>query len=346
MTRVVIIGTGPAGLAAAACLSRRGVACTLLERGPVAAAALRKVDPEMALFSPARLSRLPGMELVSATPYPTFRELIAALDRYREQHALDIVPGCEVRAVERIANGFVVRDASGGEHEGSHVISATGLIASPRLPRELDVASSKLRWMHSLDVRRDHIASARRLLVVGAGASAAEVLRIWLTVRQPDDRAWIAVRSKLRTMPRSLLGIDVHYLVWLPEHLPGRPFGPWLSPIDPILEGEVTRAIRRAEIPQVSVARYLPASVELTGGEVIEPDLVVLATGFDYDTRHLGELVERDPAGWPILRRCESRRTPGLYVLGARYARTLASPYLRGIASDAAFVARRIAARS
>ena len=81
MTRVVIIGTGPAGLAAAACLSRRGVACTLLERGPVAAAALRKVDPEMALLSPAPLSRLPGMELVSATPYPTFGELTAALDR-------------------------------------------------------------------------------------------------------------------------------------------------------------------------------------------------------------------------------------------------------------------------
>ena len=82
-TRVVIIGAGPAGLAAAACLKRRGVASTLLERGPQAAAALRKVDPDMALFSPARLSRLPGMELVGATPYPTFRELAAALDRYR-----------------------------------------------------------------------------------------------------------------------------------------------------------------------------------------------------------------------------------------------------------------------
>ena len=153
MTRVVIIGTGPAGLAAVACLKRRGVACTLLERGPVAAAALRKVDPDMALFSPARLSRLPGMELVSATRYPTFRELASALDRYREQHALDIVTGCEVSAVERTTSGFVVR-APSGEYEGSHVISATGLIASPRLPGELDVATSQLRWMHSLDVRR------------------------------------------------------------------------------------------------------------------------------------------------------------------------------------------------
>jgi hypothetical protein len=344
VTRVVIIGAGPAGLAAAACLTHRGVACTLLERGPVAAAALRKVDPEMALFSPVRLSRLPGMELPSATRYPTFRELTSALDRYREQHALDVVAGCEVVAVERTASGFVVRGRS-GEHEGSHVISATGLITAPRLPAELDVATSKLRWMHSLDVRREHIAGARRLLVIGAGASAAEVLETWLAVRQPDDRAWIVVRSKIRSLPQTVLGIDVHYLVWPFEHLPGRPFGSRLSPNDPILGSDVPRAIRRGAIAQVAVARYAPTSVELADGAVIEPDLVVCATGFRHDTRHLGDLIERDPDGWPIARRCESRRTPGLYVLGSRYARSIASPYLRGIARDAAFVARRIAAR-
>lgn len=345
MTRVVIIGAGPAGLAAAACLSRRGVAYTLLERGPVAAAALRKVDPDMALFSPARLSRLPGMELASATRYPTFRELTAALDRYREKYALELVPGCEVIAVERTPRGFVVRGTS-GEYEGSHVISATGLIAAPRLPAELDVATSKLRWMHSLDVRSEHVASSRRMLVVGAGASAAEVLEAWLAHRRSDDRAWIAVRSKIRSMPSSVLGIDVHYLVWLPEHLPGRPFGARLSPGDPMFGSEVPRAVRRGEIEQVAIARYAPASVELVDGTAIEPDLVVCATGFRHDTRHLGELIERDPDGWPIARRCESRVTPGLYVLGARYARSIASPYLRGIARDAAFVARRIATRS
>jgi len=345
MTRVVIIGAGPAGLAAAACLARRGVAYTLLERGPVAAAAVKQVDPEMALFSPARLSRLPGMTLPSAHRTPTFGELTAALDRYREQHRLVVVTGCEVTGVEHTARGFVVR-AGAAAYEGSHVISATGLIAAPKLPAELDVTTSRLRWMHSLDVRRDHVASARRLLVVGAGASAAEVLELWLAIRQPDDRAWIAVRSRLRSMPRTVLGIDVHYLVWLPEHLPGRPFGAKLSPKDPILGTEVPTAIRRGTIAQVAIARYAPTAVELTDGTVLEPDLVVFATGFRHDTGHLGALIERDPEGWPIARRCESRLTQGLYVLGSRYARSIASPYLRGIARDAAYVARRIAARA
>jgi NADPH-dependent 2,4-dienoyl-CoA reductase/sulfur reductase-like enzyme len=106
---------------------------------------------------------------------------------------------------------------------------------------------------------------------------------------------------------------------------------------------DILRAIRRGEIAAVKVARYQATSVVLADGTTIEPDLVVFATGFRHDTGHLGELIERDAQGWPIARRCESRCTPGVYVLGARYARNLASPYIRGIARDAELVAARIA---
>ena len=344
--RVVIIGAGPAGLASAACLARHGVATTLLERGGVVAAALRTVDPAMALFSPARLSRLPEMDFATSSTYPTFHELVTALEHYRDQHAIAPV-ACDVTAVERQASGFLVRgrDASGRalEIEGSHVIDATGILSAPRLPADFDRAATKLRWMHSLDVRRAHVEAARRLLVVGAGASAAEVLEHWLAVRTPGDRAWIGVRSKIRAMPQSVLGIDLHYLLWLPEHLPGRPLGPLLAGADPMWGSTVPRAIRRREIEQVAIARYAPSSVELASGETIEPDLVVFATGFHHARPHLGSLVDDDREGWPIARRCESRRTPELFLVGARYARSLASPTLRGIARDAAYVARRIA---
>ena len=39
----------------------------------------------------------------------------------------------------------------------------------------------------------------------------------------------------------------------------------------------------------------------------------------------------------------ESTRARGLYLLGYRFGRTFASPYLRGIARDAAYVAGQIA---
>jgi putative flavoprotein involved in K+ transport len=199
--------------------------------------------------------------------------------------------------------------------------------------------------MHCRDVRRDHVASARRRLVVGAGASAADVLATWREVRRADDRAWIAVRSKLRAMPSSLLGIDVHYLVWPFEFLPGRPFGPKLSPKDAMFGTTIVKAIRRGEIARVKIVRYLADAVELTDGTTLAPDLVVFATGFRGDARQLGDLVDRDVAGWPIARRCESRRTRGVFVVGARFARSLASSFLRGIARDAVYVAHEIASR-
>jgi putative flavoprotein involved in K+ transport len=349
MIHVAIIGGGPAGLSAAACLGKRGIAYTLLERGSAPAAGLRRVDPAMKLFSPARLSRLPDMRFsVGGGSYLSLGEYVAALDEYRARHGIALVTGAEVTSVRRQGEGFAVTHAApdGSEQTllASHVINATGIVSAPRLPEEFDAGASALTWMHSLDVRAEHVAGARRLLVVGGGASAGEVLAIWLRVHRPGDRAWISLRSPLRVLPDRFLGIDTHYFGWLPEHLPARPLGPWLLSRDAMFGKTVPRAIRAGAIEQVpAVAAYERTAVRLTDGRVLEPDLLVLAVGFRHANAHLGALVERDSEGWPLARRCESTRTPRLFLLGARFARTLASPYLRGIARDAAYLARRIA---
>jgi putative flavoprotein involved in K+ transport len=348
--QAVIIGAGPAGLAVAACLGRRQIGYTLLDRGATPAAGLRRVDPNMALFSPARLSRLPGMRWeIAKSAYPTFRQFMMALDRYRDDNRIAVVTGTQAISVHCIPEGFSVlcRDDQGRDHTlvGTHVIDATGFVSMPKLPNDFDQTATTLRWMHSLDVRPEHVSAARRLLVVGAGASAADVLKTWLQVRRKDDEAWISLRSPLHAIPQFVLGLDVHYLSWLPEHFPGRPLGPLLVPRDGMFGTTVPRAIRRGVIGRLpGVARYDTTAIRFTDGRSIEPDLLVFATGFRNSTAHLGDLVMLDRAGWPLTRKCESRTTPRLYFLGARFARTLASPYLRGISRDAQFVARRIAA--
>jgi len=349
VSHVVIIGAGPAGLASAACLSRRGIAYTLLERGAAPAAGLRRVDPDMRLFSPARLSRLPGMETAwLGARYPSFGQFVAALDRYRDAFSLPVTTDTQVTSVEREGDGFAVRATSGGRptvFHGTHVINATGIVSAPRLPADLPPdRHGSMRVMHSLDVRARDVASARRLLVVGGGASAADVLANWLRVRGPDDRAWISLRSPLKAVPSHLLGLDLHYVTWLPEHLPARPLGPKLVSRDTMFGLQIPRAIRAGVIQRVgAVARYEPARISIAGGETLEPDLLVLATGFDPVTAHLGALADVDAGGWPVAVRCRSPRTPRLAFVGARFARTFASPYIRGIARDAAYVARQIA---
>jgi putative flavoprotein involved in K+ transport len=345
---VIIIGAGPAGLAAAETLAKRNIDYVILEKGSAVASALRRVDPEMRLLSPKRLSLMPDMSPEPETPtYMPFRVVVHELERYQQQHELTVQLECNVIEIRKDETGFVVSywDGHGTRRElrGSHVINATGIISNPLLPD--DFLFPMGRWRHSVDVRAEDLAVAHRLLVVGGGASAAEVLETWLSIRQEGDRAWLSLRSKLCAIPHWIFGIDIHYFSWLPEHVPTEWFG-WLARrfTEPMTGRAVVRAIRKGLIKRVPrVREYKNWEVEFENGEKIEPDLIVFATGFDYLKEHLKEVVDFDPDGRPIVKNCESTRAPGVFLLGYRFGRTFASPYLRGIARDAKFVAERIA---
>jgi lysine/ornithine N-monooxygenase len=349
---VVVIGAGPAGLAAAFCLAQRKISYTLLERGDSAAAALRQADPDMALLSPTRLSRLPAMPWSTKEPeYLPFRDFVKKLERYHEQHAIQITANAEVINVSRNnPHGFVVHygDQSGAMQavNASHVINATGIISAPQFPKNFNPGACTFRWKHSLDVRATDLNEARRLVVVGGGSSAAEVLDRWLEVRPPEARAWLLLRSPLRAIVNPVLGlVDVHYLVWLFEQLPTLLLGWRAGRLPEPMNGRlVLPAIKQGLICCLkSEAHYESNTIIISEGQRLEPDFVVFATGFRYETKHLGDLIECDPDGRPRVCCCESTRTPGLYLLGFRFGRTFASPYVRGIARDARYVARKIA---
>jgi putative flavoprotein involved in K+ transport len=347
---VVIIGAGPAGLAAAERLQKRRINCVVLEAGAKPLAALRRVDPDMKLLSPTPLSLLPDMKRrVDEPSYLPFNDLVKELELYTKQHQIEIISGAKVVSVARSGNDFKVsyqtRDRAKHSIAATHVINATGIISHPRLPESFHPEEVSFRWLHSLDTRSSDIANSRNLLVIGAGASAADVLERWLEIRKPGDKASLSVRSSLRCVPHWIFGLDLHYLGWLPEQLPACLFG-WRSGRlqEPMAGLTVCRAIFKGAITRLpGVSRYEGDSIVLTDGRRLQPDLVVLATGFRYETQHLDGLLELDPDGRPLLRNCESTLAGGLYLLGYRFGRTFASPYLRGIARDAEYIAGRIA---
>ena len=345
---VIIIGSGPAGLAAAQTLAKRNIEYVILEKNSAVAFALRRVDPEMRLLSPKGLSLMPDMHPEPDTPtYLPFGVLVHELERYQQQYNLKVQLDCTVQAIRKDERGFVVRyraeDGEKRELRASHVINATGIISQPRLPDNFLLEPR--RWRHSIDTRAEDLAAVRELLVVGGGASAAEVLENWLRVRQEGDRAWLSLRSKLIAIPHWIFGIDVHYFSWLPEHIPTSLFG-WRAGrlTEPMTGRAVIQAIRKGLIKRAPPVReYKGWEVEFENGERIEPELIVFATGFSYAVEHLKEVVDLDPDGRPLVKNCESTRTPGMFLLGYRFGRTFASPYLRGIARDAEYVAELIA---
>ena len=106
----------------------------------------------------------------------------------------------------------------------------------------------------------------------------------------------------------------------------------------------MVRAIRNGLIQRMpSIRHYRNGTVEFANRQHVEPDLIVFATGFSYAIEHLQGLVQVDADGRPVVRNCESTSTKGLFLMGFRYGRTFASPYLRGIARDAEYIAEHIA---
>lgn len=292
------------------------------------------------------------MSPVAGTPtYLPFRDYVTRLERYLGEQGLVVETGTDTVSVRRTSAGFLVqaRTAGGAPVEilARYVVNATGIISAPVLPLDFDPARYTAPWRHSLEVRSDDLRRVTKLLVVGGGASAGEVLDRWLEVRAPEARAWLSLRSKLRAIRNPILGLDVHYWVWLIEQAPAGLLG-WRAGRmhEPMQATRIKPAIREGLIERVGpVARYDPEGVHLLSGERLQPDLLVFATGMRYATEHLGELVGLDPDGRPRVRRCESERTPGLFLLGYKFGRTFASPYLRGIARDARYVVDVIARR-
>jgi cation diffusion facilitator CzcD-associated flavoprotein CzcO len=136
---VTIIGSGPAGLAAAQALAKRNIEYVILEKDSAVGCALRRADPEMKLLSPKGLSLMPDMHPEPNAPtYLPFRVLVHELERYQRQHNLKVKLDCTVLGIRKDGRGFAVSYQAGdGEtHQlrGSHVINATGIISQPRLP--------------------------------------------------------------------------------------------------------------------------------------------------------------------------------------------------------------------
>ncbi len=321
---VVVIGAGPVGLAAAAHLLERGLAPLVLEAGPAAGAAVRQWG-HVRLFSPwrhdvdaaaARLLASRGWTAPDPEALPTGAELV---EQYLQPLATVLSgrlrTGVRVVAVSRTGldrtrtagraqTPFLVRVQHAGgtveDLEASAVIDASGTWARPNplgqaglpAPGEAEAVTAGRITAPLPDVTgrdRDRFAG-RRVLVVGAGHSAATTLlelgalaeqepgtRICWAVRTADvtrvyggeDRDELAARGALGTRLRRLVEsgtIRVH-----PSF---------------VITGFGT------DDDGLTVRATTP-----TGDEELTVDLLVPATGFRPDLAMLAELrLELDPA--------------------------------------------------
>src|ERR1700710_697987 len=99
---VLVVGAGPAGLATAACLRRRGVDVLVVDRGTAVGDSWRARYDRLPLHTPRIQSALPGLRMPRRYGRWVARDDMAEyLGEYAHHHGIRPRFGVEVRRLER-----------------------------------------------------------------------------------------------------------------------------------------------------------------------------------------------------------------------------------------------------
>lgn len=360
----IVIGAGPAGLAAAAALGERGLDAVILEKAETVGAVWRRHYDRLRLHTDRSHSALPGLPMPRTYGrYPSRLDVIDYLERYASRFALQPIFGTDVRSIRR--DGTLWRaDAGDRIFAAPAVVVATGWADFPYSPSWPGLDTFGGEVLHSSAYRNPDRFHGQRVLVVGFGNSGGEIA---LDVAQADIEVAMSVRGPVSILPRELLGVPI--LAWaiaeqkLPTRVADALNAPAIrlavGPIEklglkraakgprrmieedgrvPLLDVGTLALIRRGRIAvRPDIESLSPETVAFADGRVEPFDAIVLATGFRPDLSTLLPDVAGvlNASGRPLV---SGRRTvaPGLFFCGA-----IASPY--GQLREIGIEARRIA---
>jgi cation diffusion facilitator CzcD-associated flavoprotein CzcO len=367
---VLVVGAGPAGLATAACLRRRGVDALVVDRGAAVGDSWRARYDRLHLHTPRIQSALPGLRVPRRYGRWVSRDdVVAYLGEYARHHGIRPRFGTEVRRLERDGDLWKA-ETDGAPLQARQIVLAGGWNGVPKLPSWPGQESFGGEVLHSSAYRNPAPFRGRDVLVVGAGNTGAEIAadlaeggaaRVRLAVRTPPN----VIPRQVGPVPTTLLGITLDVSpAWLADPLnrflqrrfigdltgyglPAAPAGvvaqARATGVTPTIDVGLVRELRAGRVtPVAALDRFEEGAAVLGDGTRLTPDVVVAATGYTSGLApvvgHLGVLDDR---GRPL---AHGRHTvagaPGLRFVG------LASP-LKGlllqIGLDARAAARAIA---
>jgi len=293
---VVIIGAGPAGLAAAIAATKAGLRYHVIEKGALVNSLLH-YPTEMVFFTTPELMEIGGLPFVSPNDKPSRMEALRYYRRATDTYDVAISFDHKVEQISREGDGFAVHarhtHGNSATWRGRTVVLATGAYDFPNV---MGVPGEELPHV-SHYYTAPHPYYRKRVVIVGGKNSAAEAA---LDLYRAGAQVTIVHR-------RAALGESIKY--WVKPDIDNR-----------IKEGSVA-------------ARFDTHVVEITPTHVVveqdgvrselPADGVFLLTGYTSDNRLLREAgVEIDPET------CGPRHDPatyetnvsGLYVIGAMVA--------------------------
>lgn len=339
--RVCVIGAGAAGLTSIKNLREYGFGVDCYERETGVGGAWNwrhdrsPVYASTHLISSKPFTQFPDFPMPDSWPdYPHHSQVLAYLERYADHFGLreHIWFGTEVTKVQPTEDGrwdVTISGARGGGSDRtqrySAVVVANGHNWSPKLPTYEGLGEYRGEVIHASSYKDPAQLRGRKVLVVGGGNSGCDIAvdaaqqaaRCWHCTRRgywyapkyaygrPADQvndmvlAWrlpLRLRQWLfhRTMRRTV-GDLTRFGLPAPDHR--------IYETHPIANSQLVYYLGHGGItPVPDVARFTRDTVEFTDGRAVEPDLVVLATGYLPRFEFLSpELLNVDAEGRPRL---------------------------------------------
>lgn len=306
---ILIIGAGPAGLAMAGRLRKAGMPFEILEQSQQVGNAWHNHYDRLHLHTVKQWSHLPHLPFPEDYPLYVPRQKLTEYFANYAKH-FDINPhfGQQVSSISKLEDGsWRVATESGETYLANRVVVATGVNRVPNVPTWPGQEQFKGEISHSVNYKNPEPYQDKKVLVVGMGNTGAEVA---LDLCESGVVTYISVRNPISVVPRDLNGRPVQVTS---KQLAKLPFGlgDWLgSQIrklyfgnlskyglesskmhpavqlretgkTPIVDIGTIQAVKDGKIKVMKeVDRFTETSVHFKGGQQLEIDAVLLATGY------------------------------------------------------------------
>jgi cation diffusion facilitator CzcD-associated flavoprotein CzcO len=320
-TDVAIIGAGQAGLSSAYALRRAGLSperdFVIFDRSPKPGGAWQFRWPSLTFATVHGVYQLPGMSLAEQDAKTPVADAVPRyFAEYERTFDLQVRRPVNVRSVSEAPERRLRIETDAGIWSVRALINATGTWDRPFWPRYPGQELFTGRQLHTADYRGANEFAGQRVVVVGGGASAIQLLTeiaevaagtVWVTRRPPEftdrpfDAEWgRAVEARVADRVRRGL---------LPESVV-KATG---SALTPEIEAGIASGVLN-RLPMFD--RITPDGVAWEDGRFEPADAIVWSTGFRAVLDHLAPLRLRRPGGGVAVDQTRSLDDPRIFFVG------------------------------
>ncbi|QEE60461.1 pyridine nucleotide-disulfide oxidoreductase [Salinibacterium sp. dk2585] len=357
-TSVVVVGAGQAGLSVSYYLQRLGLEVgpgfVVLDRGPGTGGAWQDRWEALKIGTAHRINDLPGLDELglsfeTADRQRPAREVVAEYYAVYEQHyELQVVRPATVRRVFNRGIDLVVEytDAAGPhEVETQVLVNATGTWGSPFRPWYPGRDSFAGEQVDTTTYRAAADFAGKRVVVVGGGTSA---IGFMLELEHVASALTWVSRRGLEFREEGELNLeDRRHAVAVQDAAAreGRALPSVVSGTGVPRTRRIQSAIDRGLlVPKPMFSSIEPGGVRWDDGDFVEADVILWATGFRPELRHLAPLKLREKEGGVTVGNGSSWKDPRIFFAGYgpqastiganRAGRTIARQVMRQLAES------------